>query len=110
MASDGVKFHEGRPNISISHKLKKNVHFSSIQVEERFSSKKLDLLVYSLWIFSKYLKCQKVANVVRWGGPMVLWEKPKTASGASRLYCIALGLGKFNERLLWSPVMHILGY
>ena len=38
----------------------------------------LCLLVYSLWIFSKY---QKVANVVRWGGPMALWEKPKRHLG-----------------------------
>ena len=42
-----------------------------------FASQKLGLLVFSSWIFSKYLKCQNV--VVRWDGPMALWEKPTTA-------------------------------
>ena len=82
MASDGVKFHEGL------HKLKNvlcALQFNTY-IKQHFANQNLCLLVfwYSLWICSKYLKCQKVANVIRWCGPMALLEKLKTASGANQ--------------------------
>ena len=43
-----------------------------------FASQELGLLVFSSWIFYKYLKCQNVV-VYRWDGPMALWEKPTKA-------------------------------
>ena len=41
-------------------------HFSSMHVEEHFASQNLGLLVYSLWIFAKYLKCCKCSLMDLW--------------------------------------------
>ena len=54
------------------------MNFSStkINAKEYFASQKIGWLLFFLLDIGKYLKSQKVANdAVRWGGPMVLWEK-----------------------------------
>ena len=66
------------------------VYFGKGNVKSQFALKILSIAISLVLLKTLFSKCHFVANAVRWGGPMVLWEKPKTASRAILQYCVSI--------------------